>query len=54
MEKKFIGVFPPPPAAAQLMQQLPPPRSFFGPFVDIDKLIESLGKFNRERKLFII
>lgn len=39
------GVFPPPQAAAQLMQMLPPPYCFNGPFVSVDLLIESLGKF---------
>ncbi|TKR77992.1 hypothetical protein L596_018872 [Steinernema carpocapsae] len=35
------GVFPPPFAVAALLQQLPPPRSFQGPFVNVDKLMES-------------
>ncbi|VDN02352.1 unnamed protein product [Thelazia callipaeda] len=40
------GVFPPPTAAAQLMQMLPPPWNFFGPFVSVDLLMESLTNFN--------
>lgn len=50
----FLGSFPPPPAVAQLLQLLPPPWSFKGPFIDIEKLMESLAKFNRERKYFLI
>lgn len=47
-----LGVYPAPPAVAQLMQMLPPPWTFMGPFPDIEKLMESLGNFNRERKWF--
>uniref|UniRef100_A0A915DS50 Suppressor of forked domain-containing protein n=1 Tax=Ditylenchus dipsaci TaxID=166011 RepID=A0A915DS50_9BILA len=42
------GIFPPPPAVAQLLQLLPPPWTFVGPFPEIDKLLESLARFNRE------
>ncbi|KAK0417140.1 hypothetical protein QR680_012850 [Steinernema hermaphroditum] len=35
------GVFPPPFAVASLLQQLPPPRSFQGPFVNVDMLLDS-------------
>uniref|UniRef100_A0A1I8A424 Suf domain-containing protein n=1 Tax=Steinernema glaseri TaxID=37863 RepID=A0A1I8A424_9BILA len=35
------GVFPPPFAVASLLQQLPPPPSFQGPFVNVDKLMDS-------------
>jgi len=37
------GVFPAPPAVADLLLVLPPPTSFRGPFVQIDRLIESLS-----------
>ncbi|XP_057314296.1 cleavage stimulation factor subunit 3-like [Hydractinia symbiolongicarpus] len=40
------GVFPAPPAVADLLLQLPPPTSFRGPFVIVDKLIESMLNVN--------
>uniref|UniRef100_A0A1I7SWS6 Suf domain-containing protein n=2 Tax=Bursaphelenchus xylophilus TaxID=6326 RepID=A0A1I7SWS6_BURXY len=42
------GAFPPPPAAAMLLQMLPPPWCFEGPFVNLDFLMDSLAKFNKE------
>ncbi|KAG9510241.1 Cleavage stimulation factor subunit 3, partial [Fragariocoptes setiger] len=33
------GVFPPPPAVGSIMARLPQPNFFWGPFVDIDELI---------------
>jgi len=44
------GVFPPPPAVAELLTQLPPPISFRGPFVQIDKLMESLASMAVEEE----
>lgn len=37
------GVFPAPPAVADLLFMLPPPSSFRGPFVVVEKLIESIS-----------
>lgn len=33
------GVFPPPPSVKSLLSRLPPPGTFWGPFVDIDELM---------------
>lgn len=33
------GVFPPPPALGNLLSRLPQPGSFWGPFVDVDELL---------------
>lgn len=37
------GVFPAPPAVSELLIMLPPPSSFRGPFVVVEKLIESIS-----------
>ena len=37
----FIGGFPLPQAAAELCQKIPPPDCFQGPFVIVDRLMES-------------
>jgi len=36
------GVFPAPPAVSELLVMLPPPSSFRGPFVQVERLIESI------------
>uniref|UniRef100_A0A914E9A4 Suppressor of forked domain-containing protein n=1 Tax=Acrobeloides nanus TaxID=290746 RepID=A0A914E9A4_9BILA len=42
------GLFPPPSQVSQLMKLIPPPWSFQGPFVDVDLLLDSFAKFNRD------
>jgi cleavage stimulation factor subunit 3 len=37
------GVFPAPPAVSELLVMLPPPSSFRGPFVQVERLIESIA-----------